>query len=208
MPFGCLLHIKFKHWISFLLISSRTIHPCFSSKWISNGSKSTASFSFFSKKRKAPIYISEELGLSPTFQYTFFDPLNLATEENFAYHREAELKHARIAMLAILGNSPLPNLLRWLVPQSHSLMLSPSHHVAFDDVPLGLGAFNVVPLLGWIQIVIFIGCLETQVFVQRDPKAMPGDYGTGYFGIRDKSRHERYEQKNAIIVFHLDLYLF
>jgi light-harvesting complex I chlorophyll a/b binding protein 1 len=151
----------------------------------------TSTFTFF-QKRKAPVAISEELGLSPTFAYQFFDPLNLATENNFAIYREQELKHGRVAMLAVLGNSPFPNILRHLVPHSESLLLSPSHDVYFDDVPLGLGAINVVPILGWIQIIIFIGILETQVFIQREAKAMPGDYGTGYFGLRDKSRHERY----------------
>jgi light-harvesting complex I chlorophyll a/b binding protein 1 len=164
-----------------------------SSSWIlhQHFNQGSSAFSFFSKKRKAPIYISEELGLSPTFQYQFFDPLNLATEENFAFYREAELKHCRIAMLSMLGNSPLPNVLRSLIPNSDSLMLSPSHHVALDDVPLGLGALNVVPILGWFQIVFFIGILETQIFIQKDPKDMPGDYGTGYFGLRDKGRHLR-----------------
>jgi hypothetical protein len=33
--------------------------------------------------------------------------------------------------------------------------------------------------------------LETQVFIQSDPQDMPGDYGLGYFGRRDKARHER-----------------
>ena len=32
-----------------------------------------------------------------------FDPLNLASEENLAKYREAEIKHGRLAMLAALG---------------------------------------------------------------------------------------------------------
>jgi len=172
-----------------------TSHTC--STLIYTAESSACAFSFFSKekKRKAPIYISEELGLSPTLQYQFFDPFNLATEETFAYYREAELKHCRISMLAVLGNSPLPNMLRSYIPNSHSLMLSPSHNIAFDQVPLGLKALHVVPILGWIQIIVLIGILETQIFIQRDSKDMPGDYGVGYFGLRDKRRHERYEKE-------------
>merc|ERR1740127_240174 len=32
-----------------------------------------------------------------------FDPLNLGTDENFAYMREAEIKHGRLAMLAAVA---------------------------------------------------------------------------------------------------------
>ena len=49
-------------------------------------------------QRKIP-KLEDELGLSPTLSFlsgrsdVFFDPLNLATDENFARLREAELKH-------------------------------------------------------------------------------------------------------------------
>jgi hypothetical protein len=42
------------------------------------------------------------------------------------------------------------------------------------------------------EVVVVCGIMETQVFVQRDPQDMPGDYGVRvYFGTRDKARHER-----------------
>ena len=74
-----------------------------------------------------PVPINKELGCSPTLTVLFgsfvermngsssqsssndennnmlyFDPLNLATDTNFAYYRECELKHARIAMVSSL----------------------------------------------------------------------------------------------------------
>jgi Chlorophyll A-B binding protein len=43
---------------------------------------------------------------------------------------------------------------------------------------------NAIPVFGTCFV------LETLVFVQRDMEAMPGDYGTGYFGMRDKGLNE------------------
>ena len=139
-------------------------------------------------KRRAPISIEEELGTSPAFNYKLFDPLDLANEETFANYREAELKHGRVAMLAVIGNV-VPDLYReQIVPH---WKLSNSYDISFQDVPCGLKALSVVPLFGWFQILVAIGFLETNVFVQKDIKDMPGDYSIGYFGLRDKAKNER-----------------
>mmetsp|Transcript_22655 Transcript_22655/g.33122 ORF Transcript_22655/g.33122 Transcript_22655/m.33122 type:complete len:239 (-) Transcript_22655:478-1194(-) len=137
-----------------------------------------------------PLLISDEIGTSPTFRGDFFDPLNLANDANFPFMREAELKHGRIAMWATLGMA-IPDIFPKKFETVHQLLLSPSHNLKFGDVPYGLGAITTVPWQGWIQITIFVGILETVVFVQRDKNAMPGDYGVGYFGLRDKAAHER-----------------
>jgi light-harvesting complex I chlorophyll a/b binding protein 1 len=50
----------------------------------------------------------------------------------------------------------------------------------FSDVPNGVAAFGSIPFLGWVQLILFIGWLETTVCKQEDDKA-PGDFGTGYF---------------------------
>lgn len=51
-------------------------------------------------------------------------------------------------------------------------------------------AVTAVPWEGWVQIFAFVGFLESRVFVQKNESDMPGDYGVGYFGLVDKSRHE------------------
>jgi len=135
-----------------------------------------------------PLPISDEIGTSPTFQYRYFDPLRLATEENFVRFREAELKHGRVAMLAVLGNT-IPDIFHNVFVPSG--LLSPSRNIAFRDIPCGLKAIPTIPSLGWFQIVVLIGILETTVFVQRSLYDMPGDYQLGYFGLRDKGQHER-----------------
>jgi light-harvesting complex I chlorophyll a/b binding protein 1 len=59
--------------------------------------------------------------------------------------------------------------------------LSPSAHLSFEDVPNGLAALDVVPLIGWVQMAVTIGVHE--VLVKQRPGKKPGDFGTGYLGI-------------------------
>jgi Chlorophyll A-B binding protein len=130
-------------------------------------------------RRAPPIKVQEEMGLSPTlsiFSIGFFDPLNIATDENFSVLREAELKHGRVCMVATIG-------------------MALSNNVLFDldvgDLALSEPAIHAVTPTNAAEVIGLCGILETQVFVQRDPQDMPGDYGVGYFGTRDKARHER-----------------
>mmetsp|Transcript_24611 Transcript_24611/g.28449 ORF Transcript_24611/g.28449 Transcript_24611/m.28449 type:complete len:217 (-) Transcript_24611:46-696(-) len=171
-------HSRNKPLSIFLLIMSMIIH------------KATCLSILNPNKMKPPLKISEEIGTSPTLKYEYFDPLNLANEYNFVTYREAELKHGRIAMLAVIGNT-LPELFRGQLIPPKNVFLSPSDGLCFSDVPTGLKALTVVPIIGWLQIIAFIGFFETQIFIQRDRRDLPGDYGIGYFGVRDKRRHER-----------------
>eukprot|EP00977_Amphora_coffeiformis_P018696 scaffold6655_cov169-Amphora_coffeaeformis.AAC.13 len=88
--------------------------------------------------------------------------------------RQLEVKHGRIAMAATLG---------MLVQENYRFegYLSPSAELKFTDVPNGLAALDVVPLLGWVQMAILIGLHE--FLVQERPGRAPGDFGTGYFGV-------------------------
>jgi Chlorophyll A-B binding protein len=51
--------------------------------------------------------------------------------------------------------------------------------------------WDTLSLLQVLQVMIVCGILETQILIPRDPQDIPGDYGVGYFGIRDIGRHER-----------------
>ena len=77
----------------------------------------------------------------------------MANEDNFAQYREAELKHGRIAMVAVLGNT-LPDVFREQLVPGDGAFLSPSAGVTFADVPNGLGGLKAVPLLGWVQVFV------------------------------------------------------
>lgn len=148
-----------------------------------------------------PPPLSEELGCSPTLSKLlgrpdgfFFDPLNLATDENFARFREAELKHGRICMAAFVGLT---------LPPMGEVMMSMTIPSAATTGDTSRGDLNHVfsasiienwtslSPLQFLNIVVTCGFLEAFIFFQRDPLDMPGDYGTGYFGVRDKGMNER-----------------
>ena len=59
--------------------------------------------------------------------------------------------------------------------------LSPSEGLKFADVPNGLAAIDVVPLVGWVQMICVIGLHEC--IIKERPGKAPGDFGTGYFGV-------------------------
>ena len=100
-----------------------------------------------------------------------------ATDDNFARLREGELKSGRIAMLAVLETVAVPLLHRMTAGYSY---LPPK---VWDRVTSASPSDA-------IKVVLTCWILETFVLVQRDPKDLPGDYGLGYFGVRDKGLHE------------------
>jgi Chlorophyll A-B binding protein len=133
-------------------------------------------------RRAPPLKIQEEMGISPTlsiFSVGYFDPWQLANDANFSVLREAELKHGRICMVATLGMAFSDKDL------IHALINGDLPPIPAEPAIHALTRTDVVGML------VVCGILETQVLVQRDPQDMPGDYGLGYFGRRDKARHER-----------------
>ncbi|CAH0369166.1 unnamed protein product [Pelagomonas calceolata] len=110
-----------------------------------------------------------------------WDPLRLsdgASDEQLHRWRCVELKHGRVAMAATVGY--LYNDLQLNFPGT----LSPSASLKFADVPTGLAAThgfpNSVPIAGWVQIIGFIGVLETTTFKQ-DPAKEAGNVGGDLF---------------------------
>jgi hypothetical protein len=98
---------------------------------------------------------AEEVGALPPVG--FFDPLGLSTDlspEVFDQYRTAELKHGRVAMLAVIGYV-VPEVFRWPGEIAPGLK--------FADVPHGVAAINAIPALGWVQMVFAIGMVITIV---------------------------------------------
>ena len=95
----------------------------------------------------------------------------LLTEERFDRLRWVEIKHGRIAMLAVVDH---------MVQQNVRLpgMLSTKDSIAFADVPNGLAAFSKIPPLGMLQIILAIGVHELFV-VKRVEGLFPGDCTIG-----------------------------
>lgn len=95
---------------------------------------------------------SGELGVLPPVG--FFDPLNLSAnidEETFERYRTAELKHGRVAQLAVLG---------YVIPEVYRFPGDIAPGIKFADVPHGVAAINAIPALGWLQIVFLIGAVD------------------------------------------------
>ena len=105
----------------------------------------------------------------------FFDPLgfsNKASPEQLAKYRESELKHGRVAMLAVLGYLSAEN---W--------------HPLYDGKLAGMNPlaawaeFAVISPSGLVQILAFCGFLEWILTdVQKNNKLPPGDF----YGISNR----------------------
>jgi Chlorophyll A-B binding protein len=81
-----------------------------------------------------------------------WDPLGLATSDAvFDQYRAVELKHGRVAMLAVLGYV-IPEVYRWPGDIAPGLK--------FADVPNGIAAIDAIPTLGWAQIFFLVGAVD------------------------------------------------
>jgi hypothetical protein len=113
-----------------------------------------------------------ELGVQPPVG--FWDPAGFSTDgdvEVFKRRRETEIKHGRVSMFACLGYI-VPEYFKW------PGFLSPSAGVKFEDIPNGLGALSKIQGVGWLQIFLFCGLVDTG-FYKADPSRGPGDYKNG-----------------------------
>jgi len=118
---------------------------------------------------------NDEIGVLPPTG--FWDPLGLATNADAAtlkQYREAELKHGRVAQLAVLG---------YLVQEYYRIPGAIDlDGTTFDSIPNGIGAIGAVPSEGWLQIVASIGYWELVGWEdQKIDKGSdaPGDFGFG-----------------------------
>lgn len=99
---------------------------------------------------------SGEVGVIPPVG--FFDPLKFTkniTPERFELYRTAELKHGRVAMLAVIG---------YVVPEFYTWPGEVRVGLPFSEIPNGLGAIQGLPLFGWLQIIAFVGAVEYSGF--------------------------------------------
>jgi len=98
---------------------------------------------------------------------TLFLPTSLTlSQERFDRLRYVEVKHGRIAMLAILGHITAQNF-------RFPGMLAPSAGLSFADCPNGIAAISKIPLYGLVQIFLFIGFLETKVGTRQADRRAP-----------------------------------
>lgn len=85
----------------------------------------------------------------------FWDPLGLlkdADQERFDRLRYVEVKHGRIAMLAILGHL--------VTSAGNRLPFDIAYGTPYSSIKSGLAAFDDIPAGGTFQLLLFIGALE------------------------------------------------
>jgi hypothetical protein len=116
----------------------------------------------------------DELGAQPPLG--FFDPLGLVADgdqEKFDRLRYVELKHGRISMLAVVG---------YLV-QEAGIRLPGAIDLSgktFASIPNGFAAFKEIPAGGLVQLLFFIGVLESSVMRDLTGEAeFVGDFRNG-----------------------------
>jgi len=126
----------------------------------------------------------------------FWDPLNLldgADQERFDRLRYVEVKHGRIAMLAVLGHITTAS-------GTHlSGAIDKAGH-SFSDVHTGIAGLSDIPTNGLLQILAFVGFLE--IYVMKDVNGTgetPGDFRNGFdLGMWDKYSEEEKAQKRGV----------
>jgi Chlorophyll A-B binding protein len=107
----------------------------------------------------------------------FFDPLGLVADGDqakFDRLRFVEIKHGRIAMLAVVGYLVQEAGVRFSGPIDYSGKL-------FTDIPNGFAAFKEIPAAGLCQMLFFIGLLEANVMKDVNGTGeFVGDFRNGY----------------------------
>ena len=88
-------------------------------------------------------------------------PLNVGLSANidaetFADYRAAELKHGRVAQLAVIG---------YIVPEIFKFPGEIAPGITFESIPNGVAAIQAVPALGWAQIFFLIGAVDYRGFL-------------------------------------------
>jgi hypothetical protein len=121
----------------------------------------------------------------------FRDPLNLldgADEARFNRLRYVEIKHGRIAMLAVLGH----------IHTAFGARLSGdlATDLPFASVKTGIAGLSDIPNAGILQIVAFIGFLEVFVMKDQGLGEYPGDLRNGMF--KWSASEEEMMEKRAI----------
>ena len=115
---------------------------------------SAAAFTAQSSKASTALKMSYENELGVIAPTGFFDPLGLSSnidQATFDQYRESELKHGRVAQLAVIG---------YIVPEVFRFPGEIAPGLKFADVPNGVAAINAIPALGWAQMFFLIGAVD------------------------------------------------
>merc|ERR1712224_278660 len=126
-----------------------------------------------------------------------WDPLNLATEDNLAEYREAELKHGRLAMLATAGYLASE---AWEPIFAKILGVKDELIETAGRAPSLLNGGLEENQIPWFLLTVGIGASFAEVFSKQIKQANPGMYEAGNMGFAplglypaDKVEQDRYK---------------
>merc|ERR1712054_734125 len=109
-----------------------------------------------------------------------WDPLNLATEDNLAEYREAELKHGRLAMLATAGylasEAWEPNFAKILGVKDELVETA-------GRAPSLLNGGLEESQISWFLLTVGIGASIAEVFAGQMKQTNPAAFEPGYMGF-------------------------
>ena len=133
-----------------------------------------------------------EVGAQPPLG--FWDPLGLLTDadqERFDRLRFVEVKHGRVAMLAVLGHITTTAGIH--LPGTIDL-----DGTTFDSIPNGLAGLAAVPAFGLLQMFLSVGWWELKGWEQVEGST-PGDFGIPYvsfYNTEEKQAAARAKELN------------
>jgi hypothetical protein len=115
--------------------------------------------------------------------------LDGADEERFDRLRYVEVKHGRIAMLAVLGHitTSMGNRIGGDIDYSGT---------SFASIKSGVAGLSDIPTSGLVQMFAFVGFLEVFVMKDKGKGEFPGDLRNGMF--KWSGSDEELAQKRAI----------
>ena len=147
------------------------------------------------RQKNAALSMSYESEVGSQAPLGYWDPLNFIYEvdqERFDRLRYVELKHGRIAMLAITGHLTTTAGVRLAGDIDYS-------GTSFASIKTGIAGLSDIPTSGLLQLVAFIGFLE--LFVMKDVKGtaeFPGDFRNGFGPGWEKFTDEEKLEKRSI----------
>ncbi|CEM24695.1 unnamed protein product [Vitrella brassicaformis CCMP3155] len=134
-----------------------------------------------------PAFARDDAGITAPLGY--WDPIGLAKdEETFNFYRRAELKHGRVAMLAMIG---------YAVPYFFKFdgWLATNPELKFADIPPGIDAVRAISAAGIAQLMFFIAFLDNIVFPVDSKYGI--DVGPGFWwkGPEDPEQMKGYQSR-------------
>lgn len=120
----------------------------------------------------------------------YFDPLGLAKDidaDTFAQYRAAELKHGRVAQLAVIG---------YIVPEIFRFPGEIAPGVSFASIPNGISAISAIPALGWFQMFFLIGFVDFKLATGQSAAPFTSDAGVKEFASAEEQLKAENQELN------------